>query len=103
MSYRIYELTCKHCHKHYDNLYISFGHPKESFVWQWMCENCLKVNQKNIPSYNFDYDASQNWNCFLRINTKPIEEIMNEIRCGHKYDDLYENVKNKLKEKHYEF
>ena len=45
MSRIIFYLKCDHCGKEYDNLFISFGHPENDFVYEWKCEECGGINE----------------------------------------------------------
>ena len=45
MSQIIRYLKCPHCGKEYDDIYISFGHPVEDFIWKWECKECHNVNE----------------------------------------------------------
>lgn len=48
MSKIIHYLKCKECGKEYKDIYISFGHPDESFDWKWKCDNCEHINTVRI-------------------------------------------------------
>jgi len=50
LSRIIHSLNCKHCNVTVDCLYISFGHPDESFDWKWRCEECNEVNVEIIQA-----------------------------------------------------
>ena len=60
MSQIITYLKCDNCGKEYKDIYISFGHPKEDFVWKWKCNGCECVNEKFIkalPHKKIDFVA----------------------------------------------
>ena len=41
---------CDKCNKEYKDIYISFGHPNEDFIWKWECSECGNVNERLIEA-----------------------------------------------------
>lgn len=63
LSQIITYLKCDHCGKEYKDIYISFGHPEEDFVWKWKCTGCEHVNKRLIkawPHKEIDFAALKN-------------------------------------------
>ena len=59
MSHIVRNITCRNCGSNYDNLYMSFGHPSESFCWQWECPCCKEMN-KEVVIADFDFNTYDN-------------------------------------------
>lgn len=70
MSYIIHKLVCAHCGKVFDKLYMSFGHPSETFDWRWKCSECEGVNVRTIPA-DSDLSTWLNGN----LNDRKVEDV----------------------------
>lgn len=67
---------CDKCKKEYKDIYVSFGHPDEDFIWEWECGECGHINERLIKAFPmFGLFSKEEKEFFLKLCEEGVDNI----------------------------